>query len=126
MFKRTVILPMIILMVFFLGMFHETHSYVTRKGGKTYIVDRNGERWDVTQAKSLGFKPEKLQYGIGRNAFKTLNDSDMSDDTSSVSGRSRVIGVSVGEEAHAYTISKLRRHEVANTTIDEKPIAAGY
>jgi len=33
-------------------------SFVDQKGDKTYIVDRTGERWDITQAKSIGFKPE--------------------------------------------------------------------
>ena len=32
-------------------------SYVMNEGDKTYIVDRTGERWDVTQAKSIGFRP---------------------------------------------------------------------
>lgn len=32
-----------------------------RENGKTYIVDQRGERWDVTQAESLGFDPEGFQ-----------------------------------------------------------------
>ena len=51
------------------------HSFVLREKGETYIVDRTGERWNVTQAKSLGFRPERFQYGIGRNAFIPLDDS---------------------------------------------------
>jgi hypothetical protein len=44
-------------------------SFVTQEGDKTYIVDQTGERWDVTQAKLIGFRPERFQYGIGRNAL---------------------------------------------------------
>ncbi len=92
-------------------------SFVLKKGGKTYIVDQRGERWDVTQAKSLGFRPERFQYGIGRNAFTPLDDSHLSDDTSRVPKDLRIIGVTEGAFEQAYSITKLRRHEIANTKI---------
>jgi len=101
-------------------------SSVLREADKVYIVDQTGERWDVTQAKSIGFDPHRFQYGIGREAFTPLDESYLSDDTFFVSSGLRVIGVTVGTEAHAYSVPKLRRHEIANTTIDSKPIAVGY
>ena len=101
-------------------------SSVLRESDKVYIVDRTGERWDVTQAKSIGFDPHRFQYGIGREAFTPLDESYLSDDTFFVSRGLRVIGVTGGTEAHAYSVPKLRRHEIANTTIDSKPIAVGY
>jgi hypothetical protein len=103
-------------------------AYTTVKKSKnqTYIVDRTGERWDVTQAKTLGFKPKKFQYGIGRYAFRPLNDSNLSDDSYSVSLSQRVIGVSDGSTAQAYSVSKLSRHEVANSMLADVPIAVGY
>lgn len=101
-------------------------SSVLREADKVYIVDRTGERWDVTQAKSIGFDPHGFQYGIGREAFTPLDESYLSDDTFFVSSGLRVIGVTVGTEAHAYSVPKLRRHEIANTTIDSKPIAVAY
>ena len=101
-------------------------SFVLREADKIYIVDQTGERWDVTKAKSIGFDPHLFQYGIGRNAFTPLDESHLSDDTFFVSSGLRVIGVTAGTEAHAYSVPKLRRHEVANTTIDSKPIAVGY
>jgi hypothetical protein len=99
---------------------------VERNKTQTYIVDRTGERWDVTQAITLGFKPEKFQYGIGRNAFNPLDDSNLSDDSGSVSSSQRVIGVSDGNTAQAYSVSKLSRHEVANSMLGDAPIAVGY
>jgi hypothetical protein len=96
------------------------------KGGNTYIQDQTGERWDVTKAESIGFKPEKFQYGIGKYAFTPLDDSNLSDDTSSVSSNLRVIGVSDGSDARAYSIPKLRYHEIVNTKIGAEPIVAGY
>ncbi len=101
-------------------------SSVLRESDNIYIVDQTGERWDVTQAKSIGFDPHRFQYGIGREAFTPLDESYLSDDTFFVSRGLRVIGVTGGTEAHAYSVPKLRRHEIANTTIDSKPIAVGY
>ncbi len=93
---------------------------------KTYIVDRHGEKWDVTQAQSVGFSPERFQYGIGRYAFTPLDDSYVTDQTEHVYDGLRVIGVSNDNEAIAYSVSKLRRHEIANSQIGETPIAVGY
>jgi hypothetical protein len=101
-------------------------AFVTRIGGKTYIVDRTGERWDVTQAEAIGFEPGSFQYGIGRNAFTPLDDRHMSGDTSAFNKNPRIIGITDGTEARAYSISKLKFHEIANTRLGEKPIAAGY
>jgi hypothetical protein len=101
-------------------------AFVILKGQKVYIEDQDGERWDVTQAKTLGFKPERFQYGIGRNAFTPLDDSSLSDDSSTVIRNPRVIGITDGTEARAYAIPKLRYHEIANTRIGAKPVAAGY
>ena len=101
-------------------------AFVILKGQKVYIEDQDGERWDVTQAKSLGFKPERFQYGIGRNAFTPLDDSSLSDASSAVLRNPRVIGITDGTEARAYAIPKLRYHEIANTRIGTKPVAAGY
>jgi hypothetical protein len=101
-------------------------SSVLKEGDKTYIVDQRGERWDVTQAKSIGFRPEQFQYGIGRNAFTPLDDSYLSDDTSNVPGNLRVIGVTEGAFEQAYSIKKLRHHEIANTKIGAQEIAVGY
>ena len=99
---------------------------VIRDGKKVYIEDHTGERWDVTQAKSIGFRPEGFQYGIGRNAFTPLDDSSLADDTSAAFHNPRVIAVTDGTEAKAYSVPKLVHHEIANTRIGEKPIAAGY
>ena len=101
-------------------------SFVLREADKIYIVDQTGERWDVTQAKALGFDPHRFQYGIGKDAFTPLDESHLSDDTFFISKGLRVIGVTGGTEAHAYSVPKLRSHEIANTTIDSKPIVVGY
>jgi len=101
-------------------------AYVIKKGGKTYIQDQLGERWDVTQAKTLGFRPDRFQYGIGKNAFTPLDDSQLSDGISSKYQNPRVIGIADGKEARAYSVPKLRYHEIANTQINDKKVAVGY
>jgi hypothetical protein len=104
----------------------QSFSKVIEEKGKTYIVDRHGERWDVTQALSIGFVPQRFKHGIGRNAFTPLDDSQFSQDNAQVRRNTRVIGIAQGSRANAYAVSKLLRHEVANSFIGEKPIAAAY
>jgi hypothetical protein len=101
-------------------------SKVIHYGDSTYIVDRHGERWDVTQARSIGFMPERFQHGIGRNAFTPLDDSSLKDQSPKVSKSLRVIVISDGKEARAYSVPRLYRHEVANSSIGDKQIAAAY
>ena len=98
---------------------------VVKKDGKTFIVDRLGEYWDVTQAVSMGFRPGKFQHGIGRNTFVTLDDSDLGVPDYLFDSH-RVLGVEGDGQAHAYSVSKLSRHEIANTTLGGAPIAAAY
>ena len=103
-----------------------TFSKVIQENGRSYIVDLHGERWDVTQAKSIGFDPERFRHGIGRNAFTPLDDSQLKDQSPHVSSNTRVIGISDGKEARAYSVPRLYRHEVANSSIGDQAIAAAY
>jgi hypothetical protein len=59
---------------------------VVTEGDRVYIVDRTGDRWDVTQSLELGFIPQEFQYGIGKNAFTPLQDEDFGDDLFGFSG----------------------------------------
>jgi hypothetical protein len=118
----------IVLIIIGLSYFFQSgtaYSYVTRVRNKTYIVDQTGEKWDVTQAESIGFDPHRFQYGIGKNAFTTLDDSHLKDNASSLRNR-RVIGVANESESQAYSVAKLRSHEIANTNLGSQPIAVGY
>ena len=103
-----------------------TFSRAIEENGRSYIVDLHGERWDVTQARSIGFDPQVFRHGIGRNAFTPLDDSHLKDHGQAVSGGTRVIGISDGEEARAYSVPRLYRHEIANSHIGDQPIAAAY
>jgi hypothetical protein len=99
---------------------------VIRQDDRVFIVDRTGEHWDVTQAVSIGFDPHDFQFGIGRNAIRPLDESHLRDNALVLDPGERVIGVENDNEAHAYVIRKLTRHEIANTRIGGEPIAAAY
>jgi hypothetical protein len=126
MLKKILIIKIILLGLILVIDLSQAFSGVIEEKGKTYIVDRYGERWDVTQAVSIGFEPHRFQHGIGRNAFTPLDDSQFSRDNSGVRRNERVIGINEGEHANAYSVSKLWRHEVANSFIGDRPIAAAY
>ena len=99
---------------------------VVTEDDRVYIVDRSGDRWDVTQARKLGFIAQEFQYGIGKKAFAPLRDEDFGDDRLPGFFDTRVIGISIDDNAHAYAVSRLRHHEIANTTLAGKAIAASY
>jgi hypothetical protein len=90
------------------------------------ITDRTGETWDITQAASLGFKPRFFQYGIGRDTIRALDDSEFRSEPLSWGRNPRVIAVSERDEARAYSVPKLVRHEIANSRIKDTMIAAAY
>ena len=117
-----------VLVISFIGCSQENISSATvvEEGGKTYIVDRTGYKWDVTQAESIGFKPHLFQYGMGKDAFTPLDASGLSHDKKNVPKNLRIIGVEEGTSSQAYSVQKLRRHEIANSIIGPKPIAVGY
>ena len=124
---RIIVVSKVLILGLVLGIaLSQAFSRVIEENGKTYIIDRHGERWDITQAVSIGFKPHRFEHGIGRNAFTPLDDSKFSEDNQRVRQNERVIGIADGTHANAYAVSKLWRHEVANSRIAEKPIAAAY
>jgi hypothetical protein len=101
-------------------------SSAVEENGRHYIVDLQGEHWEVTQAKSIGFDPQRFRHGIGRNAFTPLDDTHLKQKSPDVSSDTRVIGISDGKEARAYSVPRLYRHEIANSRIGDQPIAAAY
>lgn len=116
----------VFILSFGLGMAFEASAIVERAGDKVFIIDRRGERWDITQAASIGFDPRGFQFGIGRDSIRPLDASSLDDDVRAVDSQTRVIGVTSGPDAHAYVVRKLTRHEIANTHLGEVPIAAAY
>ncbi len=99
---------------------------VVQEDGRTYIIDRAGERWDVTRAQSIGFLPDRFQYGVGKSAFTPLDDDALGEGPLFGFRNPRVIGLTDGETERAYSVPKLSRHEIANSHLGNKAVAAGY
>lgn len=120
-----VLLPLL-LVVFYFSIHETSSSLVIKEDERIYIVDRTGQRWDVTQAVSLGFDPDGFDFGLGKNAFTPLDDSLLTNNTADVPGSARVIGVADGSGAKAYTISRLMGHEISNSSIGKDPVAVSF
>jgi hypothetical protein len=101
-------------------------SAVLNEADTTFIVDRTGERWDISQAVSIGFDPHQFEFGIGRHAFQPLDGRHWTSISEGTSSGMRVIGVAGNGDAHAYSVGKLRHHETANTMLGSQAIVAGY
>ena len=101
-------------------------AFVERRGGRVWIVDRMGEKWEVTEAEKQGFVPGDFQYGIGKDAIVPLGEVAFSETREGPSGVNRVIGFAAGEASKAVSVEKLVRHEILNTEIGGTPVAAAY
>ncbi|MEK6195602.1 MAG: hypothetical protein N2F24_15420 [Deltaproteobacteria bacterium] len=99
---------------------------VKKEGDRTFIVDRTGERWDITQAVSMGFDPYQFEFGIGRDAFHPLSQDNWDSDSARTHSNLRVIGIAEDGDAHAYSVNRLRYHETANTFLGSEAVVAGY
>ena len=115
-----------VILLFSLVLIQTGAADVIEDNGRTYLIDQTGERWDIAQARSIGFEPRYFEFGIGRNAFRPLNESDWNSGVDNDVSNFRVIGVADGDEAHAYSVPKLSHHEIANTMLASNPILAGY
>ena len=85
-----------------------------------------GEKWDISQAVSIGFDPVKFQFGLGKDAIKPLDDSNFGKNPQKVPPDLRILGVNKNNILKAYSIPKLSRHEIANGSIESVPIAEAY
>ena len=117
---------LLIELMFLILTFQPAAAGVIKIDNKIFLVDQTGEHWDISQAVSLEFDPKKFEFGIGRNAFDPLDESDWQSGSEKTQADMRVIGVATGDNAHAYSVHKLRYHETANTTLDSKAIVAAY
>jgi hypothetical protein len=54
---------MIISLFFSIVLIQAANAYILRDGDRTYIVDRTGEKWNITQAKAIGFERGILGSG---------------------------------------------------------------
>ena len=64
--KKTVKIIMIMIATFIVTVSICVAGPVVTEGKRVYIVDRTGDRWDVTKEEELGFIPQNFQYCIGK------------------------------------------------------------
>lgn len=124
--NRRPFLPLLAVLLFLAFFTPRADAFVVNEGNHIYLVDRTGERWDITQAVSIGFDPDHFEFGIGRHAFNPLDDTHWQPGSTHDGSGMRVIGVAGDGEAHAYAVRKLRYHETANTFLGSDPITAAY
>ncbi len=126
--KQNVLMWSLVVMtgVFWIWAGHVYSQNFRQDGNKTVLIDQYGETWDISQAVTLGFDPRYFQYGIGRNTIRPVDDSHLESSKAPLFDSARVIGVKKKDESHAYVVSKLSRHEIANTTIGGEAVTVGY
>lgn len=91
---------------------------------KIFIVDITGKEWEVTHAfRQYGMQPELFQHGLGPDRIPPLIHPHMAvpGDTGypAPTWTGIVIGVTIGGESRAYSITDLNPHEVVDETFRE-------
>lgn len=104
---------------------------VLEEGGRFYIIDDTGKKWDVTHAKEkYGMEPSKFQYGLGPYAIKPLINPQMLTEGSAGypddSDDMEVVGVDFEGETRAYPISIMTEREISNELLGEAHVAVAY
>ncbi len=85
--------------------------------------------FDVTD---IPLDPLKFQYGIGKDTIAAIDDplfvavDDPRIEAQSITNDSRVIGYAVGEDARAYPIRIMDRHELVNDAVGGKPVTVAW
>ncbi len=108
---------------------------IEHRDGRTYIAagwdpSRGVETWfDVTGSP---IDPERFQYGIGKDRIPSIDRpryaaaADPALAERGIGPETVVIGYADGDDARAYPIAALNRHELVNDTIGGKPVTVGW
>lgn len=105
-----------------------------KKTRPIYLVDRYGDRFDITHAvRHYNMRKEWFEFGIGKNTIRPINHPDMIAPgergypaTSRWGSGPRVIGTSINGDTRSYPIDVLVSHEVCNETIGNTQVAVAY
>ncbi len=85
--------------------------------------------FDVTD---IPLDPLKFQYGIGKDTIPAIDEplfvslGDPRLEEQNITDDSRVIGYAVGDDARAYPIRIMDRHELVNDTVGDKPVTVAW
>lgn len=96
--------------------------------------DPHSQWFDITGSP---LKKERFQYGIGKDRIRAIDDpvftrpddprllAALGCDAQSIDG-TRVIGFADGDDARAYPVELLNKHELVNDTVAGKPVTVGW
>ncbi len=85
--------------------------------------------FDVTDAP---LDPGEFQYGIGKDTIAAIDEplfvpvGDPRLEAQHITDEARVIGYADGDDARAYPIRIMSRHELVNDTVGGKPVTVGW
>ncbi|RMF84763.1 MAG: DUF3179 domain-containing protein [Planctomycetota bacterium] len=123
------------------GLLGKNNPKIKRENGKVYIWAGPGDKWfDFTGAP---MKPEDLQYGIGKDRIRSIDDPYFvkpddprlmqipvsryrPDERPKTSDDIMVIGYAIGDDVRAYPTAVLDGHELVNDKIGGKPVTVGW
>ncbi len=106
-----------------------------KQNGRTLLwakgdpASEESQWFDVTDAP---LDPAEFQYGIGKDTIPAIDEplfvavDDPRLEEQDITDDSRVIGYAVGEDARAYPIRIMDRHELVNDTVRGKPVTVAW
>ena len=98
---------------------------IVRQDGNIHIVDRKGERWNITRAvEKYGMRPRHFHYGLGRGAFTPITDPDIRDEPEQ--GDPEIFGVTRNGVTRAYDVLAVKRHETLMDRIGREPVMVAH
>ena len=92
-------------------------------------ASEDSQWFDVTDAP---LDPLEFQYGIGKDTIPAIDQplfvsvSDPRLEAQHITDEARVIGYADGDDARAYPIRIMSRHELVNDTVGGKPVTVGW
>ncbi len=110
-------------------------SRLKEQDGKTLLwakgdpASEESQWFDVT---GIPLDPLKFQYGIGKDTIPSIDEplfvalGDPRLEEQNITDDSRVIGYAVGDDARAYPIRIMDRHELVNDSVGGKPVTVAW
>ena len=101
---------------------------VLERGGKRLLWAGSDEadRFDITD---FQLDPNRLKHGLGREYFDALIDPQfetVAEADEIIDDDAGAVVVRLGDDVRIYPLPTMRRHEIVNDVIDDRPFAIAY
>jgi hypothetical protein len=108
-----------------------TPPATVQDGPPVEITDRQGHVWDISTAVyKYGFEPDEFDYGLGVNVIRPISGPDFyapGDPDYPLDGDDfSLVGLTRDDEARAYPLEILSRHEIVNDFVGDAHLAVSY